>query len=119
VLIESGIGLAIGVVMLAWGKHVLGSVVVVIALTLLFTGMFVPQVYGVIKRQFLLLGKSVGIGMSWLLLVPFFYICFPLGRLGFKLTGRDPMTRAFEPNTKSYWMPKKTIAGLEHYKRQY
>lgn len=58
-----------------------------------------PAIGGVFKR----IGKVVGSGIGWLLLVPFFYLVLtPLGLI-LQLRRRDPLQRRLDPDRDSYW----------------
>ena len=100
-------------------KTVLGAVVFCLAATVLIGGLFVPVLYYGFKTLGTWLAKAVGIGLTWGLLVPFFYLCFTIGRLFFLAAGKDPMRRKFDPKMTSYWTDRETVTDPESYRRQY
>ncbi|NIP18141.1 MAG: hypothetical protein GWM87_08275, partial [Xanthomonadales bacterium] len=61
--------------------HVLMSkVIVALAALVLISGLFLPRVFNAIERGGRRLGFWVGTGLTWILLVPFFYVVFVPGR---------------------------------------
>ena len=49
-------------------------------------------------------------------------ICFSLLGLIFRIIGKDPMKRKFDPKADSYWVDHEVAEsgdGLERYERQY
>jgi hypothetical protein len=65
------------------------------------------------------LTKFVSIIVTWLLLVPFYYLCFVPGRLIQLLSGKDPMERRFPGKVPSYWKKYNSHPDPQHWKRQY
>ena len=57
------------------------------------------------------------------LILGFVYMsCFSLLGLIFKIIGKDPMNRKFDPKAESYWVDHEVIGsddGLKRYERQY
>ena len=94
-------------------------IVLALAAVVFFGGFFWPPLYEGFKRGGLWLGKAAGVTLAWVLLVPFFYVCFTLGRLGLAARRKDPMQRRFEPGKTSYWSDRRPVADLESYRRQY
>lgn len=52
------------------------------------------------------------------LAILFFGILTPVG-LVFRLLGRDPLTRRFEPDKRSYWVDLPKVASKKEYFRQF
>lgn len=94
-------------------------IVICISSFVFFCGQFLPTVYGRLLTLFQKLSRSVGFVMSWLLLVPFFYLCFGGGRLVLKITGKDPMKRGFDSRASSYWEKRKDPVGVGQYRKQF
>jgi len=84
----------------------------------LISGLFIPPVFNAFEQAGRWLGKWVGVGLTWLLLIPFYYLCVFPGRLVLLLLGKDPMCRRWERQRDSYWMDRKPAAP-EFYTRQY
>jgi len=119
-LIEAAVGATVGLILLFVFHHKIVAIVVFsIAGIVLVSGQFVPPVYKAFKKGGMLLAKGVGIALSWLLLAPFFYICFTIGRIALTLSGKDPLARRCPSDEKTYWAEHAPISGPEHYTRQY
>lgn len=117
--IESAVTYGVAAVFLAFGKHIVASVVCTVATIVLLGGLFVPPVYHGFKRGGMWLAKVVGVGLSWVLLVPFFYICFGIGRVILLVSGKDPLNRRFPTDEPSYWLKRAGRRPPESYLKQY
>ena len=119
-LIESSVAYAIALV-LAWRfeKHAMAVVVACIASIGLVGGLFIPPLYTGFKRFFMWFAKVVATAVTWVLLLPFFYICFTCGRVAILLKRKDPLQRAFDPKQGSYWSKRSEIKDAASYRRQY
>ena len=61
----------------------------------------------------------IGLFISFLLMSIFYYcLITPLG-IFFRLIGRDPLNRRFEPDMKSYWIERKKITDIKRYFHQF
>jgi len=61
----------------------------------------------------------IGWVISMILLTAFYFLLLtPLGLL-FRLLGRDPLCRRFDPDAKSYWLGRRQSDNLDHYFHQY
>lgn len=104
--------------------YYLGHLKITIAI-LVISGMvclcslFVPSAYRVIILIFEFIKKWVGLILNWTLLTPFFYICFPVGRLIQKIKGKDPLNRKCPTSKESYWVSRSPVSDIEQYKRQF
>ena len=107
--------------LLAFGLHLYHMAVAVacVGTVLLVTGTWAPPVFRAIDRAFLAFGRWVGIGFSWLLLVPVFYLCFAPARLVLKLRGIDPMHRRHSPDIASYWTAYAPHKHKDRYRKQW
>ena len=101
--------------------HRLGAYIVwSLAAGFLFCGLFIPAAYRAIDRFFFaVLPKAVAAGLTWLLLVPFFFLIFVPAHLIQKLTGQDPMTRRVPTDLPTYWIPRKPVPNVDQYKKQH
>lgn len=61
----------------------------------------------------------IGWVVSQILLALVYYLVFAGVGLVLRLLGKDPMTRRFEPETSSYWIPRPESSDTERYFRQY
>ena len=110
----------IGSVLFAYFDHrIAASIVWFLAALVLVGGLFVPAIFHGFEKFGMLLGKCVGTGLTYLLLVPFFYICFLPGRIIQIITGNDPMTRKFPTKEPSYWIPRKPVRSIDQYRKQH
>ena len=110
---------AIAVLLFAVLKHTVPAIIVgTISVIILISGLFFPSVFLKIEKFGKLLGTWVGTGITWLLLVPLFYIVFALGRLILVITKKDPLDRKFPSLAKTCWTEKKPRANpKESYRR--
>jgi len=61
----------------------------------------------------------IGWAVSFILLATFYFLLLtPLG-LVFRLVGRDPLCRRFEPNAKTYWLKRQPPKNPERYFQQF
>jgi len=73
----------------------------------------------VIYLGMILLTMPIGYAVSFIVLALFYYLLLaPLG-LVFRLIGRDPLYRRFDPAAKSYWLARRPPKGLEQYFHQF
>lgn len=84
--------------------RVMPSIVAVLSTLTFIGGVWLPPLCRGIERVLRLLGRWIGQALTYLLLVPFFYLVFPFARLGLLLRGKDPMRRAFPTEEPSCWM---------------
>ena len=118
-VLEATVAILVGVIVaLTFSRH-LGVVICCVGTFVLVSGLFFPAAYRGFKKLGLLLGKVVGVGMAWLLLLPFFYICFTTGRLLLLVTRKDPMNRGFPTDLPTYWVPRGPGRGVASYGHQY
>ena len=67
----------------------------------------------------ILLTMPIGWVVSFILLAAFYYLLLaPLGLI-FRLIGRDPLYRKFDPAAKSYWLNRQPPKGPEQYFHQF
>ncbi len=100
-------------------KPVMAAIVAVISIVILGCGLFIPSAFMAIERFGLKLGEWVATGLTWILLVPFFYICFVPGRLIMALRGKDPLNLKFSSDAKTYWVPRAPVNDITRYEKQH
>ena len=67
----------------------------------------------------ILVTLPIGFVVSFILLAAFYFLLLvPLGLI-FRLIGRDPLCRKFDPNAKSYWLSRQPPKGPEQYFHQF
>jgi len=106
-------------VTMVWHKIWLGLAIYSLSAVVIISGFLIPPLFLGLERAGQWLGRMVGIGITWLMLMPFFYLCFAPARLVLKLMGKDPMHRHCEPNRSSYWVDHKPPLTTQPYTRQY
>jgi len=120
VVLESSILVLAGFLLLWFTeKAAIGWIVVFMGALTGCAGLFAPPVYHALKRAGQKLGRIAGVCLTWLLLVPFFYICFSLGRLILAVRRKDPLHRRFPTDKKTYWEDRPAVRDASHYERQY
>ena len=99
---------------LLWSQTI-GTVVFCISTIILFSALVSPNgLYRIVRGVFAALGNVTGRALTWLTLVPLFYLFFlPFGLL-FRRGRRDRMKRFLEPDQESYWEPHKTFSAADH-----
>ena len=101
------------------GRPVAPFVLLAIGALLLVTGLFIPAAFRKIEHFGQALGRGVGAGLTFLLLVPFFYLVFLPGRLVLLAMRRDPMQRGFPSRETTFWTPYASARTPEDYGRQF
>jgi hypothetical protein len=119
-LIQAAVVAAIGLFVLLKMRHaIVGSVVLAMAAVLLVTGLFLPGAFRRIESWGQQLGKAVGAGMTWMLLVPFFYLCFLPGNLLLRALKKDPLKLKFPSNEPTYWTHRPPVIDVSRFRSQY
>jgi hypothetical protein len=82
-------------------------------------GYFVPPLFEAFERFGMFLAKIVGAALTYILLVPFFFLCFVPARFILQAMGKDPLRRKWSKESATYWTDKQAPGGVERYKRQF
>lgn len=94
----------VALVLVKWLDHRLaGYIVLGLAIVVMISGRQLPAVFRQIERAQHALTHVVTHAFTWILLTPFFYLCFGGGHLILWLRRRDPLARAWERDQPSYW----------------
>ena len=118
-LVQTAVACAVASFLVFYKKHVVfGCVLYGIGAVMLIAGLFVPPLHAAITRFGKWLGHVVGVGCTWLLLVPFFYLFFTPARLFMLLGGKDPLTRRWDRAAATYWADRKPVTDVKHFTRQ-
>ena len=73
----------------------------------------------IIYLGLILVTFPIGWVISMILLTAFYFLLLmPLGFI-FRLLGRDPLCRRFDPDAKSYWLVRREPDSLDRYFHQY
>ncbi len=107
------------IVYFLFGHRIIAGIVWFLACLLLFGFLFSPTIVNGFERFGAWLGQFVGTVLTYILLVPMFYIVFTFGRLVILVLGRDPLQRKWQPEAGSYWEDRKAPFDATHFKRQY
>jgi hypothetical protein len=99
---------------LFWSRAI-GTVVLGMSAIILFSALVSPTgLYRRVEGLFATLGTATGRALTWLMLVPLFYLFFlPFGRL-LRSGRRDQLKRYFESDRNSYWEPHKPFSAADH-----
>jgi hypothetical protein len=100
-------------------SRVMAGVVAGVSLIVLTTGLWFPKAFRAIRKGLLTFGAWVGGALTWLLMVPFFYLAFVPARLVLLLKGKDPLTRAFPSPGGTMWVKHAPPCSAEQYERQF
>jgi hypothetical protein len=90
-----------------------------LAALVLILGLAYPPAYRPIHRFGRWLGRAVGKGLTYLLLVPFFFLFFTPVALLLRLQGRDPLHRGFRDAQWTYWIRRSPKDRDENIDRQF
>lgn len=108
---------AIAGVLRLLGLHTASWFVLGAATVVLLAALVSPLgLYTVLDKASQAIGSRIGRALTWLLLVPLFYLFFvPFGLL-FRRGRRDRLKRYFDPETPTYWEPLEgpTAASSSH-----
>jgi hypothetical protein len=117
---ESAVMMGVAAVLwFGFRRPVLAGVAAGLGAVVFVGGQWVPPLYHAFKRLGSALAKGVGAALTWGLLVPFFYLCFPAGRFFFSMAGKDPLERRYWDKGRSYWIARPAVQDPSHYRRQY
>jgi Saxitoxin biosynthesis operon protein SxtJ len=79
----------------------------------------IPQIAKPFYLVWYFVACCIGIVMSNALVAAFFALVITPTGLIMRALGRDPMTRHFDPSSKSYWRDVEKVVDPERYFRQY
>ena len=108
-------GVGVGVVLFLFVSPTMGRIVMAIGSFVLLSALVSPTVvYAGIEKLFDSLGHLLGRGMTWLLMVPLFYLFFlPFGLL-FRRGRRDRLRRYSERDATTYWERREGPTAASH-----
>lgn len=86
----------------------------------LLLGLFYPKGFLKVEKFFMTLLYLLGVGLSWLLLVPLYWTFFTVAHLMLLIRRKDPLHRKLDSSATSYWVTRERIEDPKaHYGRQY
>lgn len=100
-------------------SRVMAGVVVGVGMVVLTTGFCFPKVFLAIHRGQKTFGSWVGTALTWLLMVPFFYLAFVPARVVLILKRKDPLKRSFPSPGTTMWVKHDGPRPPEQYERQF
>ena len=101
-LMVGGVFLVIGLWPFLWRQEAIRDWAVVLGALLSVAGLAMPAILKYLYQGWMWVGHVMGwVNTRIILGVLFYGVVTPMG-LFMKLTGRDPMRRAFEPDAKTY-----------------
>ena len=118
-LLQTLVPIAMGAFFLNRHRPVAAVILFGIGTLLLVSGLFIPALFFRIERFGQAVGRVVGLVLTWIILLPMFYLVFVPGRLILMMRGIDPMCRKFPTDAQTYWVPRKPVGSVEEYKRQF
>jgi hypothetical protein len=108
--------------LLSWWRHGLGlapEILWGLAVAVPLVYYAIPPLRRPIYVGWVTLVYPIGLVVSFVVLgVVYYLVVTPVG-LALRLSGRDPMQRAFDPSRKSYWLPHQGDPSAARYFRQY
>ena len=110
---------AIGGFVLTRGHKGVAIFLISIASFLFVSGLFIPWLFLAFEKFGKKFGQWVGGALTWLLLMPTFFILFFPGRLMLWILKKDPMRLAFPSREETYWVPRPPVEKIEQYSRQF
>lgn len=118
VLIRVVVTWGIGIALFIWTEaRLLASIVFAIGGILLLTGLVAPRLFRALDHAFFTLGRWVATAVTWILLVPFYFLVFTPGRIVHMCTGKDPMNRQCPTQEPTYWTRHTWKTDPESYHR--
>ncbi len=82
-------------------------------------GLALPRALKPLYLGLTLVAYPIGLVVSNVLLgITYYLVVTPIG-LVFRLLGRDPLHRRFNPEAKTYWIPRRPPASAGRYFRQF
>ncbi len=96
-----------------------GAIIVAVGAVIFLSSFICICVTRIIYLTLISVTFPIGYVVSFVLLAAFYFLLLtPLG-LFFRLIGRDPLCRKFNPDAKSYWLTHRSTDSLERYFHQY
>jgi hypothetical protein len=120
-VIQGSVALAVGAGFLLWGRTTIASVVFCVGSVILLAALVSPTgLFAGIEGLFATLGRWTGRLLTWILMLPLFYLFFlPFGAL-LRRGRRDRLLRFYEREANTYWEPHTgPRAGSSSRERQY
>lgn len=96
-----------------------GAIIFAVGIIIFLSSFICIKITRIIYLALISVTFPIGYVVSFILLAAFYFLLLmPLG-LFFRLIGRDPLCRKFNPDAKSYWLTHRSSNSLEQYFHQY
>ena len=86
---------------------------------LFLTGAFSPGVARGLERVAQALAYGVGQLLTWLLLTPFYFLCFVPAHFLLVIRGKDPMNRRLDVKARTYWTDRPEPSRKDYFEKQF
>ncbi len=111
---------AAAVLLLLWGVAFVWALLVLAAGGGIFLCSLVsPRAARILYLGLTLIAMPIGLAVSFVLLSGFYFLLLTPLALVFRLVGRDPLHRRFDPTAESYWVPHRPSETMERYFHQF
>ena len=100
-------------------SRIAACAIAAVTTTLLVLSFVAMPAYDAVMRGVFKVAAWIGTAMAWIVLVPFYYLVFPLGRLSGLVKGRDPLRRGFPFEGPSCWVDRPPIDRDDYYEKQF
>ena len=112
--------LAALILLFVWGVAAVWALIVLAAgATIFLCSLISPAAARILYIGLTLVALPIGIIVSFVLLGAFYFLLLAPLAIVFKLIGRDPLRRRYEPSAESYWVPHKPSENMERYLHQF
>lgn len=110
-----------GIISMWRGRESLVTPLLVLAAVFLIVSLVAPLLLTPIYSVMLRLSMYMGWLNTRIILMVVYYLVFTPVALVFRLMGRDPLSRKFEAQAKTYWIRKQPREGdvATHYEKQF
>jgi len=108
-----------GVLYFGFHHHLFARVIWALAGLILILGLFLPAAYRPIHAFGRWLGRVVGKALTYILLVPFFFLFFTPVAILLRMQKRDPLHRAYRKSQWTYWIARSPKDRAENIDKQF
>jgi hypothetical protein len=119
-LLQGSVMVAVGaLVFFLLGHRIVGLAVWGLAVLILGLGLAAPAAYRPLNRFGEWLGRTVGALLTYLMLVPLFYLVFLPVSAFLRMKGHDPLSRSRRDPNQTCWIPRRRPVSADAYVRQF
>jgi hypothetical protein len=99
--------------------RVAGWIVLVVSGWMLVGGLLLSRAFSAVERALRAFGRVIALGLTWVLLVLFFFLFFLPLSLFLRRQMRGLLALEFDKSQTSYWQDRLPVSNAEHFQRQY